>query len=331
MPTLRYNTCRNIRVLARLVRERGKVFDGTVNSSGVVLSGISNDLIIQFFNEAQDAMQSRITAGFPVYFQKQITFSIVGGQEAYTLPGNLFNSSKVTQVEYSSNGTTGQYYPLRQRSYYERNSQQFSDPLYYILYNNTVLLNPVPYLGSGMGTVRITYYESLDRLAFPVSTVVSRTIDGSNNLTALTLSIVATQFSELDLDLINRSSGEGGYLCVSSPYGEVNARNITYNSFATGTGVVQLGPGSQPLDTGETVPVGQVVTVGLDTACASALPRECERYLLAYATKRMQSQNSSLEDDPDLMAIQDDILANFQPISADVVDIPNIDPYIGDQ
>lgn len=334
MPALRYNTCREIRTLARLVRERAKTFDNSIDSTtGVVTSGISNFLLAQFFNEAQDSIQALITKSFPLFFQKTYTFTITTA-DSYTLPGNTFNGSKVTQVEYSVDGSTQNFRPLQQRSIFERTGEQSNRPLYYILYNNQIILNPVPSGNSGSGSIRVTYYESLDRLAFPVSSVAASTIDGSNNLTALTLSIVAGSSYNLDLTEISLGASEAGYLCVRSFFGDVRARNITYLAFATGTGVVTLSPGSQPLDTGESVPVSAPVTVGRDTTQFSTLPVECERYLIAFAAKRMMDQNSSdgsVSEDSEVRNIADEIISNFSPITADIESIPILDPYIGDQ
>ena len=313
--------------LLRLVRELGKVFDGTVDASGVVQSGVSNELLLQFLNEAQSHLQASITSAFPAYFYASEVVTIVGGQEAYSVSGALFNNSKIVQVEYSFDGSAAGYRPLKQRSLYERNNDQFQEPLYYILFNNQILLNPIP-ATSGFSTIRITYYRSLPRMTLRASSVASRTLV-SQSLSALTLSTTGDDTTTLALGI-----SEDPFLCFSDVYGTVKAKNITYSAYDTGTGVVTLSPSPQTLPTGDTIAVSDWVTVGKNTCTHSQLPDDCERYLIAYGAKRAANQNSSSDEvaaDEHMKIIEADILANFAPVSADIEAVPVLDPYVGEQ
>lgn len=319
---------RYIGALVRLVRERGKTFDGTVDSTtGIVTSGVSNELVLQFFNEAQDALQARIAKVFPNYFYATKIINLVGGQEAYSISDALLNDSKIVQVEYSFDGSLQAYRPLRQRSLYERNSDSFTEPLYYILFNNQILLNPIP-ATSGFSSIRVTYYRSLDDLALRSGVVASRTIVG-NDLSALALSTTGD-----DPTALNLGASEQPYICFNDNFGNVTARNITYSAYDSGTGIVTLSPNPFVLQSNETVPVGSFATVGQYTTTHSKLPNDCERYLIVFATKRLLNQNSSVDEvaeDAELVAIEDDIISNFAPVSGDVQSIPIIDPYVGEQ
>ena len=318
---------RYVGALIRVIRERGKTFDGAVDANGVVTSGVSNELILQFLNEAQDALQARIAKVFPNYFYSTRIITLVGNQEAYSIDDALLNDSKIVQVEYSFDGSLEGYRPLRFRSLYERNSDTFTEPLYYILFNNQILLNPIP-ATSGSSSVRVTYYRSLDDLALRAGTVAARTLTGSS-LSALTLSTANDDATGLQL-----GASEHPYLCFSDLFGSVLSRNITYSAYDSGTGVVTLSPGTQVLDPGETLPVGSFATVGQFTTTHSKLPNDCERYLIIFASKRLMSQNSSADEvaeDAEVRAVEEDIISNFAPVSGDVQAVPIIDPYVGEQ
>lgn len=322
---------RYVGALIRVIRERGKTFDGAVDANGVVTSGVSNELILQFLNEAQDALQARIAKVFPNYFYSTRIITLVGNQEAYSIDDALLNDSKIVQVEYSFDGSLEGYRPLRFRSLYERNSDTFTEPLYYILFNNQILLNPIP-ATSGSSSIRVTYYRSLDDLALRAGTVASRTITG-NALNAMTLNTVDDDPISLQL-----GASENPYLCIGDLFGSVFARNFTYSAYNPTTGFVTLSPTSQTLKVGETFPspaAGTIyVTVGQYTTTHSKLPNDCERYLLVFASKRLMNQNSSADEvaeDSELLAIEEDIVSNFAPVSGDIQGVPIIDPYVGEQ
>lgn len=100
------------RIIDDLIRPKTGNTSFQKNSSGQTVEGISNDLILGFFNDALSFLQSRIIAVYPGEFVVENVQSTVNGQEEYSITDNIFLKNKFIAVEYSEDGSLDDYQPL---------------------------------------------------------------------------------------------------------------------------------------------------------------------------------------------------------------------------
>ena len=291
----------------RLVRERTKNLDFTVDASGNTTSGISDTRIIQYFNDAQDHLQAAIITLFPNEFIVQKEISIVANQEEYTIPDHVFINNKIVCVEYNSNNNSTDYDTLRQGTIRDRNTAK-GWPSYYIRRSGKILLNPIPQ--SSQGKIRVSYYRELDDLDIrrgKISAVSGVTSTTFTNIDLTDTDPVPDETSK-PINLTNTD-----YICTVDRYGAVKAYAIPVNTYTTSSDLLTP-TAAHVFGTGETVAVGQWVVFGKYATTQSALPDNCERYLLTYVQKRLMTtdeSNTSLEEDAELKTIESDILNSF--------------------
>lgn len=309
---------RRIDQLIDLVRERTRNLNFSRDSSGNILEGISDNLILEYLNQAQDHLQAAILAVYPNEFIAEKTPSIVANQEGYTIADRVFVNNKIVTVECRSTSNLSDYYILDQGTFRDRDTDS-GWPKYYIRKGSTILLNPIP--STSQGNLRIVYYRELDDIDIRRGTISSHTASATT-LTALTLSTTGDD----DIAL-----ADADYLCVNDRYGTVTMYNIPISSYASGTGVVTLVGGSFTFATGETIADSNYVTIGKYTTTHSKLPDNSERYLLLYAQKRIlttDESNTSVEEDAELIKIEQDIVNSFADESKDLEYIPILDSNI---
>lgn len=305
------------------VRKRTANLELTLGSSSSVIEdvteGIGDQSILEYLNDAQDHLQAIIVNSFPKEFVASKTISVVANQEEYTIPDNVFVNNRLITVKYSPTGNARDYYRLPPQPLSRRNTDTNTDPSFYIRRNGKILLNPIPTNASA--TIRPEYYRELDNLQVRAGQVTARTLSATQ-LTALTIS------TSSDLpNLISNSSDK--YLCVCDADGVVKMYNVPYTSYASGTGVFTLN--AFTFASGETVAVGDYITIGKYTTTHSALPNNCERYLKVYAQLRMLQTDSSQDwkdEASELSRIESDILDSFGDTDEDVHDFPVLDDDI---
>lgn len=299
------------------IRERTRNVDFSVDSStGEVESGISDNLVVEFLNDGQDHLQAAILAVYPNEFIEEEVVSLVANQEAYSITRRVFANNKLVSVEARSSSSDSDYVVLRQGTFVQRDTTR-GFPDFYIRRSGEILLNPIP--SSSSGAARINYYVELDDLDIRRGTITARTI-GATQLTALTL-------DTSDHDAL--ALADADYLCVNDRYGNVTMYNIPITSYASTTGVVTLSPFT--FASGESVAVGDYVTIGKFTTTHSKLPDICERYLRLYAQKRLlQTDESSgaVEEDTEVLKCEQDVLNSYADESRDPEDIPILDEEI---
>lgn len=93
-----------------------------------------------FFNSAQREIQRTIFLSNPENdtLSEQATVTIVGGQESYDLPEDIYSVNSVNAVLLVRNDG-GKPIPLRKLTYKERNKERG-----YIIFKNKLLVSPVP-------------------------------------------------------------------------------------------------------------------------------------------------------------------------------------------
>ena len=282
------------------------------SASGSTTSGLATSLFLEYLNDAQDSIFSRILKLNPSLFQAEKTSSIVANQEAYTLDGRLAFGTKIISVQYSQSGNTRDYQPLDRFSVYDRRGY-IGVPVGYYQRAGALYLSPIP--ASSVGTIRTLFYARPDRLD------ISRTtVSGTPSGTTITTAVSPDSYT-----LANSL-----YICISDKFGNVMLRNGVVSSFAATTLTLTANV-STYLETGYTLAdlANGYITSGKNTTRFSTLPDECERYLKTYMQKRVMTTNensASIEEDQELASIGNDILANLAEEARDTEPFPITDP-----
>lgn len=283
-------------------------------------SGIPTADFLRYANFAQDRLQGKITKKYPFAFQTYKEIDIVGGVSLYSIPDNVSLNTKVVKVEYSKTGLASDYRRLKPGNPYLQQYRDYPYPMFYTRLDGQILLEP-SVAATATGKIRVWYIRTLDRMELRRGVVDAVTINGSNQITALSLSTTDDDATEL-----GKISTQ--YLCVNSVAGVVKCYNIPVNGYDSTTGNVTL-VGTPELDAGETVAVGDYVTIGRYTTTHSKLANECERYLTEYVNRRVKKRDSSKdvgELDIETRDMEKDIIENYSVPDLDVKEIPIIDP-----
>lgn len=295
----------------------------TVNST----TDIEDGEILEFINEAQHRIQSKILAQHPRVFIKETTISGVQDQEEYDLPSDVYLASKVVAVEYTEDtGSDKTYSKLRPGYERDRRSDLSGFPCKYIRRDKldsdvgSILLSPRP--SSSSGTIRVTYVQRMDELDKRRG-IISAVTDSGTQITALTLDVSGNPpIDSTDLD-------NHDFICVVSKTGAMKMRNIQFDSIDTSTGVVTL-TSNHTYSSGESIAVGDYIVGGKDTSTHSRLPRNVERYLIQFAAWKIfkrDSSTDSAEQLQELLAIESEILESFGEIQEDLHEIAIIDDW----
>lgn len=284
-------------------------------------SGIFTKDFLRYANFAQDRLQSKITKKFPFAFITYKVVDIVAGTSLYSVPDNLSMNNKIVKVEYSRDGTEANYRRLKPGNPYNPSYRPTQSPTEYNRVDGQVQLMPPPSVAGG--TLRIWFIRALDRMELRRGAIDVVTINGSNQITALSLDI-ATVSAEDAVELAKISTQ---YLCVNSKAGVVKTYNIPVSAYDPSNGNLTL-VGTPELDKGESIAVGDYVTIGRYTTTHSKLTNECERYITEYTNRRVFKRDISVtvdNIDAEVFNMEKDIVENYQVPDLDVKFIPTID------
>ena len=265
---------RYIQDVITAARRLSKNEDFSEDSSGNVTGGIGNAEILQYINDGQDLLQSKISNAHSSVspFASSQEIATVADQRAYSVSDRVFFNKELITIRYSHSGNLSDYgKPLDKLHPMNDNSDTAEYPYGY--YRQSGNFYPIPIVNRSGAKFEVKYERSLDDLALRVGTVTARTLS-STQLTALTINTASD-----DANAINNASDK--YLCICDKDGVVKMRNIAFTSYNSGTGVFTLDPFT--FATGETVAVGDYLTIGKYTTTHSDLPDECENYLIYYA------------------------------------------------
>lgn len=278
-------------------------------------NAIEDSEILQYLNDAQERIHAVVTAKHPRVFTAEKVYDIVAGQGAYDLPVNSFLDNKVLNVEYSYTGNTDDYYPLEPITLKERTNYQ-GYPVNYIRKSGQIILDPIPDQG---GKIRVNYVKRIPHLDLRRGQVDIATLDSStSSITALTLDTSASVVID------SNAFEDVEHVCVVDRYGNFKMRNIPVTSVDSSTGAVSVEAGFT-YDSGETIANGDYIVIGEDTSTHSQLPRNCERYLIAYGSWKLLKRDSSVdyaEQQQELLGMEDDIINSFSDVDEDFTRIP---------
>lgn len=285
-------------------------------------AGVADIEFLQYLNDAQDRLQSLITATHPTVFVKEKIIDVIQDTEIYDIPDDAYKENAVTTVEYNPSNNTEDYYHLEQSSMKNRDTAVQGFPVTYIRRSGQILLQPRP---QQAGSVRINYIKRIDRLDKRRG-IVSISVLNENARTITTLEL-DTGSSNPALDVSTLL--EDNYVTICNRDGVPVMRNIPIDSIDASTGVITVSSGFV-YENGESLPVGSYIVSGKDARTHSELPRMCERYLIAYASWKLLKRDSSVdfaEQQAELMQMENDIVNSFADIDDDIRFIPILNTW----
>lgn len=278
----------------------------TENEDQTSFTGIKDSEFLQYLNDAQHRLQSLITAHHPRVFIEETKIDIVSGQESYDLPTDIFLENKVHKVEYSSTGDLDDYYILEEADYSIRSSGSTGSPANYIRMSGKILLSPVP----TSGKLRINYIKRIRELDL-------RQMEFESGGYATDTGVLTFKdISEID------SLSEHDYLCIVDRDGKKIHSNLSYSDLTNSKFTISTGLSSMSS--------GGFIVGGKDTTTHSDLPRNCERYLIAYCAWKIFKRDSSMDSgdqQTELSAMEQDIVDSYKVITDDVQYVPQLNPW----
>lgn len=306
----------------------------TENETANSTTDIADNEIIEYLNEAQHRIQSKILEQHPRVFVTETTIAAVADQEEYNLPTPAFLNNKILTVEYTSNSSASRpiYYKLRPGYERDRISHVSGLPRYYIRRDKftnatgSFLASPPPQNASGQ--FRITYIQRMDNLDKRRGIVSAVTLSATA-VTALTLDVSG------DPPIDSTDLADHEFFCVTSKNGIMQMRNLEFDvdgssSVNTSTGVVTLEGSSFTFASGETIAVGDYIVGGKDTNTHSILPRNVERYIINFAAYKIVKTDSSIdvkEALQELTFLEADIVNSYREIEEDIHEIAIVDNW----
>lgn len=294
----------------------------TENQEYTETAGIQDEEFIQYFNDGQEEIHTILNSSFPHILMKIKEVSLTAGQEAYSIPSDVFMGTRIDAIEFTQSGAPQNYYPLKKGSLKERLSGIQTDPSFYIRNGTQILLQPKPQ--SSGSKMRITYQRSIPKLDIQRATVESVTLDtGAKTITSLVLDDAVLMDTAALL--------EENFITVLDKNGQIKMQGIPISAISS-TGVVTIDAGFVYED-GETIEVGDAVCRGTFSSNFSELPDLCEKYLLEYTNTRILMRDSSTDADAlgqVLLKVQTTLQTAFAEPDNDPDYVPVLDgQYLG--
>jgi len=272
-------------------------------------SGVPQDVFVQYFNNAQDSLLKEVVNLKTKYLMKQVSVDVVPGQTRYDYPSDIYMQHLDSVQWFDRSNPT--YYQTLYKSYpKERVTNQTGYPFGYIMQRDGIYMNPP----INNGILQFTYIQKPDRLQKRGGKITVAT-QGGGSLSALTVDPAEASF---DLSEINADN----FLCVVGKDGAVKARNVPYDSCDV-AGVFTLSPFLIP--SGESIAVGDYITVGQNTTNIPQWDDICESYLLKYAIYNAKYSDGSAwsqEARQDMAASFQSLSGSFSSLSDDITDVP---------
>lgn len=290
----------------------------TENQEFTDSAGIQDDEFIQYFNDGQEEIHAKLNALFPHILMKQKEIQCVAGQEAYSIPDDVFLGTRIDFIEYTQSGNAIDYYGLKKGSLKERLNGVQTDPSFYIRNGSQILLQPKPQ--SSGSKIRVSYQKAIPRLDIKRATVETVTLGAGNTITTLILD---------DALLFDRDALlEEGYITITDKDGVIKMAAIPVDDISS-TGVVTVSAGFTYQD-GETIVAGDSVLRGKKSSQFSELPELCEKYLLEYCNARILIRDSSSDSAP-VAQVLSRVEATLQTAFAEPDNDPDYIPVLDGQ
>lgn len=285
--------------------------------------GLSEEEFIRFANEAVSRLHGKIVSQHQAVFLSEEEISTTSETQNYAVPRKAFNNNAVAQVEYSFDGTTDNYYPLKKTNLRNRLPSSNGDPDFYIRRSKEILLVPTPDTSSGK--IRVTYTRKPKRLdkrrgVIKASTVASGVV------------------SNLEVNYVNGSAVDSAELakrtrltCVDK-YGNIKMDNILLSSIDTSASYDATltidssftAESTETLTVGDYIVSGEYTTTHLDE---NDFDQALEDYIREYMRLRVLQRDSSIDTQEalaTLSAVESQIIDNFKELNDDIDNIPVI-------
>lgn len=285
----------------------------TENSDVTDTTGIQDQEFIDYLNDGQKDIQSAICRQHQKVFVKEKIVDIVGEQEVYVLPDDIYLDNRITNVWYSDTGKTRDNRRLRSGTLTERIFDRSNVPALYIRRSGSILLSPIP-RSTIVNGLTLNYVKKLPELDVRRAKISSVVLDTSTRkITSLFLDITAN----FDRDALLEDS----YMCVVDLKGNQQMARIEFTNINQVTGEVTV-ESSFVYEEGETAIANWFVVRGFNAAnIATDLPETCERYLTSYTNLEILKRDSSVdvgENTQELMAVKAEVVGIFKQVDDDV-------------
>lgn len=286
---------------------------------------ISTEEALVYLNNAQDRMQNLICARKNIAkpFAVQDIIPIVGNQEAYSLYRRLLLNKQIEMVEFSADGTLGNYVRLEKLERMNRDTNTTTYPWGYYKQGGQIFLQPTP--STSTGYLRVTYEATLDDLDIPRGVVASIAGGTATQFTTVTLDATADTY-----DSSTPGWSTQQYCCFNSALGVRKAYNVLITSYNTGTNLITPNPSPFIYNTNldSALAAGDIATFDKYSTPFSRLPDECESYLIQYTAAELMGIDSSddynkLKDIANEM--EEDILKALSSQTSEIQYVPQVD------
>lgn len=294
------------------------------NVSPSTTDGINTLEIVQYLNEAQDMIYSKIVADHPRAYIKESNISLVASQESYDLPSDIYLGTKLMMVEYKYGNGDNEYYKLYPRTLHDRlTTYESNTPEFYIRRGDDILINPIPQSAKTDG-LRINYQRQL-RVVDARRGVISTASKTGDTLDSITLDLTPTLGKDDDsvqaaADLLNK----GDYICIVDKDGDSVVDSIPIKSYDSSTGVIT--PDTFTTTVLVATMQNKYITAGKLSTTHSELPSVCERYLIGYAIYKLLRRNANQVEAElqrrELKDMERDILQVFSSPDDDIYRLP---------
>lgn len=286
-------------------------------TTGDTIEGISDTLILSYWNDALVFLQSRIISVYPGEFVAEYIQNTVANQEAYGVVDNVFVNNKWITVRFSEDGDPENFYPLPPAGMHQRDTR-VGRVYQYIRKNGKCLLNRIP--DTSRSKLEINYYRAIDRLDIRRGKI---TTPASTSITLAD-----------DTDLDSNALSEAQFICTVNKYGVVKDYNIPVTSYNATSRVISFASQTVNASANDYVVIGKYTTTHLivdfeDNADASEnLVQNMIKYCKLVTQLRVFNQDSSTDEVAENREVKEcfvDIIDSFSELSEDIMHIPNID------
>lgn len=304
--------------------------ESTENEEYDDVVGLSEEELVKFTNQALNRLHSKIVAQHPQVFITSTEISAVANQEAYSIPAHkAYLKNKVSQVEFSHDGDTDNYYYLEPTVLRNRDSGSDGNPSQYIRRGGQLLLLPIPTTSNG--SLRLSYVPKARQLDKRRGQIKAVTTSGS---TITNLEVNYVNGTTVDLAQLNKNTR----ITVVNKYGDIKMENVllsAISSSASYDATLEI-DSSFEFASGETITVNDYIVTGAYTSThlPDEIGPEVERYLQEYLQYKILQRDSSADSQEAfqiLGEIERDIIDSYADISDDILMIPDIgndDPWV---
>lgn len=280
--------------------------------------GVQQREFVRYANDAQKHLFGQFTQTHSSLYNAVYYINTVANQASYTLDTAIYLKSNVIKAEYSPTGDARLYRPLSLRTpKSERSVAGYPDS--YFLRDGALVVSPYP-MSSTTNGIRVEAQYKIPTLDIRRGTITARSLSGSA-LTSITLSSTGL-ITETEDDL---SNGWVDYISVVDINGAVLCQDIRVSSYNSSTNVINV---SKTLDSDETVPVDAYVVFGAYATTHSMLPENCDRYIVQYMSRGVQSRDSNQEaisTREDMKAMEAELINEVNDLEEDTLAISILD------